>query len=139
MNISIIYWSGTGNTEKMAELISEGAKSVGANVEVKSVDTASVDDVVNADIAVLGCPSMGSEELEESEFAPFNESILDSINGKKIAIFGSYDWGEGDWLRTWKEQLENSGANVVAEPLAVNLTPEGDTEQECIDFGKNLA
>lgn len=138
MKVSIIYWSSTGNTEKMAELIAEGAKEAGAEVTVKNVSGAVIDDVVEADIAVLGCPSMGAEVLEESEFEPFNDSILDKVSGKKLALFGSYDWGDGEWMRNWESQMKEAGANVFVEPLINNLTPEGDEEEKCRSFGKSL-
>ena len=135
MQINIIYWSGTGNTEAMANFIKEGAESNGAAVNLKNVSNASPDDIT-CDILVLGCPSMGDEVLEESEFEPFIASIENSISGKKIALFGSYGWGDGQWMREWSERMDNAGAELVVESLIVNEAPDG---QECKDFGAKIA
>lgn len=139
MNISIIYWSGTGNTEKMAECIAEGAKSAGASVSLKNVSEASVEDVLNADVAILGCPSMGSEVLEESEFEPFMESVDSKISGKKIGLFGSYGWGDGEWMRDWAERVKNNGATLLEEPLIINEMPDAKGEALCKELGEKLA
>lgn len=135
MKINIVFWSGTGNTEAMANLIKEGAESSGAEVTVKNVADATAEDV-NCDVLALGCPSMGDEELEESEFEPYISSIESSLKDKKVALFGSYGWGDGQWMRTWAERMEAAGAQLVAEGLIVNDAPEGD---ECKEFGKKIA
>lgn len=136
--VLIIYWSGTGNTEKMAELIAQGAQSVGAQVDMNNVALATPDMIDNYDIIALGSPSMGVEVIEEDEMEPFVEDIKDKVSGKKLALFGSYDWGDGEWLRNWEERMTEYGAQVV-DTLAVHLTPEGETEQECISLGVKLA
>ncbi|WP_461614199.1 flavodoxin [Clostridium sp. Marseille-QA1073] len=137
--VSIIYWSGTGNTESMANFIAEGAKSEGAEVEVKAVSNAAASDIDSADVIALGCPSMGDEVLEESEMEPFIESIETAVKGKKIALFGSYGWGDGKWMRDWEERMTGYGAIVVNEGLIANYTPDSDKEQECLELGKELA
>lgn len=136
--ISIVYWSGTGNTKAMAELIQEGAQSAGAEVSLMNVSAADPS-VLEADIIALGCPSMGAEVLEESEFEPFIESIEGQVSGKRLALFGSYDWGDGEWMRDWTERMENAGAVLVAESLIVNNEPAGDAVQACKDFGAAMA
>lgn len=138
MQINVIYWSGTGNTEAMANLIKEGAESAGATVNLKNVSDASVNDV-NCDVLVLGCPSMGDEVLEEDEFEPFMVSIEGSLSGKKLALFGSYGWGDGQWMRDWDERMKNAGAVLVADSMIVNDAPSGESEQECKDFGVEVA
>lgn len=139
MNVSIIYWSGTGNTEAMANLIGEGAKEAGAEILVKNTSEASLDDVKNADVVVLGCPSMGDEVLEEYEFEPFVDSALADLKGKKVALFGSYGWGDGRWMREWHEKMQGAGCTMLNEGLIVNGGPAGDTETECKDLGKTIA
>ncbi|MFT4143167.1 MAG: flavodoxin [Mobilitalea sp.] len=134
MKISIIYWSSTGNTQSMAKYIKEGAIEAGAEVNLKEVSSASSADI-DYDVVVLGCPSMGDEELEDGEFAPFLDSIEASLAGKKVALFGSYDWGDGQWMRDWDKRMIAAGVTLVTESLIVNLTPEGD---ECRAFGKAL-
>ena len=134
MKINVIYWSGTGNTEAMANLIKEGAESAGATVNLKNVSEASPDDV-NCDVLLLGCPSMGDEVLEEDAFEPFMVSIEGSVSGKKVALFGSYGWGDGQWMREWDERMKKAGATLIAESLIVNEAPEG---QECKDFGAKI-
>jgi flavodoxin short chain len=136
--IVVIYWSGTGNTEMMAEAIGEGAKSGDANVKVVGVDKASVEDVTNAEVIALGCPSMGDEELEESEMEPFVDSIKDAVKGKKVALFGSYGWGSGEWMEDWQERMKGYGAELVGDGLIINETPDEDGLETCKDLGKKL-
>ncbi|MDR1957490.1 MAG: flavodoxin [Planctomycetaceae bacterium] len=138
MKISIIYWSGTGNTESMAKLIQEGAVSAGAEVVLKEVGKATPADVTDADVAILGCPSMGDEVLEEGDFEPFISSVEDKISGKKLALFGSYGWGDGQWMRDWTDRMKKAGAVLVAESLIVNEAPSGDDEEKCKTFGKSV-
>ncbi|HEY8443517.1 MAG TPA: flavodoxin [Clostridia bacterium] len=136
--ILIVYWSGTGNTEKMAELIGQGAASSGAQVDIKNVALATPDMIDNYDVVALGSPAMGVEVIEEDEMEPFVESIKDKVAGKKLALFGSYDWGDGEWMESWKERMTDYGA-IVADTLIVHLTPEGESEQECVRLGEKLA
>ncbi|MDR1159065.1 MAG: flavodoxin [Syntrophomonadaceae bacterium] len=135
MQINIVYWSGTGNTEAMAKFIQEGAESAGASVIVKE-DSQADSSVLDADVLALGCPSMGEEELEETEFEPFVASIEGAVEGKKLALFGSYGWGDGQWMRDWSERMEKAGAELIVESLIVNEAPEGD---ECKSFGSAIA
>lgn len=136
--ISIIYWSGTGNTESMANLIKDGITSENGEVETKSVGEASIDDIINSQVIVLGCPSMGNEELEDSEMEPFIQSIEDKVDGKKVVLFGSYGWGDGQWMRDWEERMKAAGANLIEESLIINDSPDGE-EDKCINLGKKLA
>lgn len=138
-NINIIYWSGSGNTEEMANLIAKGLKEKGENPSILNVSEASKEDVAAADLVVLGSPSMGDEVLEESEMEPFVESIEDIVSGKAVALFGSYGWGDGKWMRDWEERIEGYGAKLLGEGLIVNGFPEGDEAERCVEFGKNLA
>jgi flavodoxin short chain len=138
MKINIVYWSGTGNTEAMAKLIQEGAQSAGAEVALMDVSSAGAE-VLNADVLALGCPSMGAEVLEESEFEPFVASIEGQVSGKKLALFGSYGWGDGEWMRDWTERMTGAGAILAAESLIVNEAPEGESADECKAFGTKIA
>ena len=129
MKVSIVYWSGTGNTEMMANAVKEGAESAGAEVELLSVAEASAD-VLDSDVLLFGCPAMGSEELEDSEFEPFFSSVESSLKGKKVGLFGSYDWGDGEWMRIWQERVEAAGGVMVADGLICNNTPGDDALAE---------
>ncbi len=135
---TIVYWSGTGNTQQMAEAIQEGAQEAGAEVKLLSVDEASVDDVVEADVVALGCPSMGAEVLEEAEMEPFVESLEGKVSGKAMGLFGSYGWGNGEWMDDWNERMEGYGANLAVESLILNETPDDDGLEQCKEFGSNL-
>jgi len=134
MKVTIVYWSGTGNTEAMAKYIAEGAQRAGAETAVLNVSNAD-ESVLNADVLALGCPAMGAEILEEGEFEPFIESIESKVSGKKLALFGSYGWGDGEWMRNWTERMKKAGATLVTESLIVNEVPAGD---ECKAFGALL-
>lgn len=136
--MKIVYWTGTGNTEKMAELISEGIKSSGKEAELVNVSNVDMDSLLSEDVLVLGCPSMGVEELEESEFEPFIESLSSKISGKKAALFGSYGWGSGEWMDSFKERMTGYGCTVDLEPLIIMSEPDG-SEDDCIEFGKKIA
>ena len=138
MKVSIVYWSGTGNTEAMANAVKEGAEGAGAEVELLPVAAASAD-VLNSDAVLFGCPAMGSEELEDSEFEPFFSSVLSSLKGKKVGLFGSYDWGDGEWMRIWQERVEAAGGVMIEEGLICNHTPDDDALEACRALGANAA
>jgi flavodoxin short chain len=135
MSCTVVYFSQSGNTEKMAQAIAMGAKTE----DIFSIDRANINEVLSHDSIALGCPAMGAEELEQDEFEPFIESIKDSLKGKKIALFGSYDWGDGEWMRLWQEDLENSGITLVQDGLICNNEPSLEDLDECIALGKALS
>ncbi len=136
--VSIIYWTGTGNTEAMANLIAKGAKEKDSEVKLIPVSNAKSQDVLDADILLLGSPSMGSEAIEEDEMEPFVESIKDIVKDKIVGLFGSYDWGDGEWMRNWVERMNSYGAKVFEEGCIVNLSPEGEEADKCIDYGRRI-
>nr|1FLD_A Chain A, FLAVODOXIN [Clostridium beijerinckii]2FLV_A Chain A, FLAVODOXIN [Clostridium beijerinckii]2FVX_A Chain A, FLAVODOXIN [Clostridium beijerinckii]5NUL_A Chain A, FLAVODOXIN [Clostridium beijerinckii] len=136
--MKIVYWSGTGNTEKMAELIAKGIIESGKDVNTINVSDVNIDELLNEDILILGCSAMTDEVLEESEFEPFIEEISTKISGKKVALFGSYGWGDGKWMRDFEERMNGYGCVVVETPLIVQNEPD-EAEQDCIEFGKKIA
>lgn len=135
--LAVVFWSGTGNTEAMADAVVEGAEGAGAEVEKIAVDDWS-GNVADYDALALGCPAMGDEQLEEDEFEPFFEGVEGDLSGKKVGLFGSYDWGTGDWMETWKERTEGDGADVVDTVIA-NLEPDDDALASCKALGAALA
>ena len=141
MKISIIYWSETGNTEKMADLISQGIKSQAKDIDlnVKAVGRSTSKDIIESDLLLLGCPAMGAEEIDTSEMEPFIEANRESFLNKDIGLFGSYGWGDGQWIEDWRSTMEAMKANIKIDNLIVNETPEGESEDECILYGSNLA
>ena len=134
--VAVIFWSGTGNTEAMAGAVADGAKAAGA--EAALLACAEVNDISAYDAVALGCPAMGAEELEESEFLPMLEGIEPALPGKKVALFGSYGWGDGEWMRTWEEQVKGDGAVLAAECLIVNEAPDDDGLAKCKALGAAL-
>ncbi len=139
-SIAVIYWSGTGNTQQMAVAVAEGAKAEGIEVILKEVSSATKEDIIKADAVALGCPSMGSEVLEESEMEPFVEAIeVDSLTGKPLALFGSYDWGEGQWMDDWQERMSDHGAKLAADGLIIHMTPDDEGLKLCSELGSKLA
>lgn len=134
--VTVIYWSGTGNTEMMAEAVAEGA---GSNVKLLKVEDATKEDVLNAEAVALGCPSMGAEVLEEGHMEPFIESLSDAVARKTVGLFGSYDWGDGQWMRDWVDRMKEYKANVIDEGLIVHLTPDNEELEKCRYLGANLA
>jgi len=137
--IKLIYWTETGNTANMAKYIAEGIIQGKKEVEIKEVAQANEQDLAEAELIVLGCPATGSEEVDETEMLPFIEGAEAMFNGKKIALFGSYGWGGGEWMDIWKEQMEGLGAIVITEPLVINEFTTGQDEEICTEYGKVLA
>ena len=136
--VLVVYVSTTGNTEKMANAIADGAKGAGADVALKTVGESSVSELANYDVIAFGSPAMGSEVLEEAEMEPFFSEAIGNLKGKKVAIFGSYDWGDGEWLRVWEERVKDGGA-VFVDSLKAHLEPDNDAIEECKKFGAKLA
>lgn len=137
--IKVVYWTGTGNTGKMAECMIEGIKAQNKEVEVCEVVHAHLEDILSGDLIVLGCPSMGCEELEDREMEPFVQGLEECIQGKKVALFGSYGWGDGEWMHAWAERMTSAGAELVCEPLIVNEFTPGQDEEICRNYGKQIA
>ena len=130
MKVAVIYASTTGNTEAMANAICEAVKSAGADVVFGTADSADKAAVAACDVILLGSPAMGDEVLEDT-MEEFYAGLEGDLSGKKVGIFGSYDWGDGKWLRDWKDRLDGVGASVVGEPLLVHLTPGDDELAQC--------
>ena len=137
MKIAVVYWSGTGNTKAMADAVAEGIKISGSEADLLNSITA--DDLGSYDAAAFGCPAMGAEELEDSEFEPMFSALEGSLNGKKIALFGSYGWGDGEWMRTWEDRCKEDGAVLVCDPVICNEAPDDDAVSACKALGKALA
>ena len=137
--IAVVFWSGTGNTEAMADAVAEGAKGAGAEVSVFNVTDFSADKVDEFDAIAFGCPAMGAETLEDSEFEPVFNECEPKLNGKKIALFGSYGWGDGEWMRNWNETCRNDGAVMACDYVICNEAPDDDAIEECKALGKALA
>lgn len=138
--LQIVFWTMSGNTQIMADFIAEGARQAGAEVQLSRVGEVTAEAALAADVLVLGCPAMGAEELEQDEFAPFFEELLPKLGGKKLALFGSYGWGGGEWMRRWAEEATAAGADLFkGEGLIAEGRPDDDAIAECERFGKELA
>lgn len=135
--VAVIYWSGTGNTEAMAKAVAEGAKAAGADVDL--LTCAEVQGVDGYDAVALGCPAMGSEELEDGEFLPMLEGIEPALTGKKVALFGSYDWGVGEWLENWETRCQEKGIALAAPSVKANNAPDDEAVDACKKLGAALA
>lgn len=135
--VAVIYWSGTGNTEAMANAVAEGAKASGAQVDL--LTCGEVSSVGGYDAVALGCPAMGAEELEDGEFLPMLETIEPALPGKKVALFGSYDWGDGEWLRNWEARCAEKGITLACESLKANNAPNDDDLAACRALGAGMA
>lgn len=137
---AIIYWSGTGNTEAMAISVAEGAKGVNPEAELFTVSEITADAAADYDTLILGCPAMGAEVLEEAEFEPFFTELEANISGKNVALFGSYGWGDGEWMRDWEKRVIDAGANLVkGEGLMINETPDDEGLEQCKKLGETAA
>lgn len=126
--VAVVYWSGTGNTEAMANLVAEGAKNAGAQVDVFAAAEFSGGMMADYNAVAFGCPSMGAEELESDEFEPMFNVCRGSLGGKTIGLFGSYGWGDGDWMRTWEETCRRDGAILVSDGVICCGAPDGEED-----------
>ena len=135
---AVIYWSGTGNTEAMANAVLEGMKSAGADAALLTVDQVNTADLGNYAAIAFGCPAMGSEVLEEMEFQPMFDACKRSLGGKRVALFGSYGWGDGEWMRTWESDCDSAGVNLVCESVICTETPDDAALEACRALGKAL-
>lgn len=138
--LAVIYWSQTGNTQAMAEAVLEGARAGGADAQIFAVSEITADQAAEYPRLALGCPAMGAEVLEEAEFEPFFTELEPKLSGKRVALFGSYGWGDGQWMRDWEERMKNAGAVLVGgEGVIAHETPDDDALEACREFGKQLA
>ena len=138
MKLAVVYWSGTGNTQAMAEAMVEGAQAAGAEAEIFSVDAFGVDKMKDYQGFLFGCPAMGCEVLEESEFEPFFTEAEAHLDGIPVGLFGSYGWGSGEWLQDWQERSKKAGAKVYKDGLMINNTPDDDGLVQCREFAQGF-
>ena len=138
--IKIVFWSSTGNTAQMAALIAQGVGEAGKTAKVIPISDITPADLAADDVFALGCSAMGAEELDPGEVAPFVDELLPMVSGKKVLLFGSYGWGDGEWMRTWEEQMAGAGAILVGgEGCIANESPAGEDADNCVAAGKALA
>ena len=136
---AVVYWSGTGNTEAMAKAVAEGMESAGAQVTMLTPDQVKASELSAYDAIAFGCPAMGAEVLEEMEFQPMFDACKRSLGGKRVALFGSYGWGDGEWMRTWESDCDSAGVNLVCESVICTETPDNAALEACRALGRALA
>ena len=138
--IYVVYWSQSGNTQAMAEAVGEGIKAAGKECAVVSVSDISASDLEGETSFALGCPAMGAEVLEEGEMEPFVTEVEGFAAGKTIGLFGSYGWGDGQWMRDWVDRMSSAGANVLnGEGVICKEAPDDEAVAACTDLGRQLA
>lgn len=138
--IYIVYWTQTGNTQVMAEAIGKGIEEAGKSAAVVEVNSASLEELKAAKVFAMGCPAMGAEVLEEAEMEPFVCGIEKFAAGKTIALFGSYGWGDGEWMRDWVDRMSGAGATVLnGEGVMCQETPDNTALAACAELGKQMA
>ncbi len=137
--VAVVFWSGTGNTESMADAVAQGARGAGASVDVLGPSDFDASKVAAYDGIAFGCPAMGAEVLEEDEFEPMFQDVKGALSGKAIALFGSYGWGDGEWMRNWEDDCKAAGANLVVESVMANEAPDDDAIAACKALGAALA
>ncbi len=137
--VAIVYWSGTGNTEAMAEAVMNGAKGKGADAGIFKASEFNASMMDSFDAVAFGCPAMGVEELEDSEFLPMFSACEQKLSGKRIALFGSYGWGDGEWMRLWEKSCQNLGAAFASDSVICNEMPDDAGLARCMELGAALA
>lgn len=135
---AVVYWSGTGNTEAMANAVAEGVKNAGGSAACFTPADFSISVMNDYDTVAFGCPAMGAEVLEESEFEPMFQTCKERLAGKKIALFGSYGWGDGTWMRNWEEECAQCGAVLVCDSVICQDDPDDEAVQACRELGAAL-
>ena len=136
----VIYWSGTGNTEAMAGAVLEGMKAAGADAALLTPDQVTPASLSGVSSVAMGCPAMGSEVLEEMDFEPFFTELERRLSGRPVALFGSYGWGDGQWMRDWVQSTQDANANLYQDQgLMINETPDEDGLEQCREFGRGFA
>ena len=135
-NIAVVYWSDTGNTEAMANYVAEGIRAAGGNADVITADSFGPDKVSQYDAIAFGCPAMGDEILEEDIFEPMFSAVEGSLSGKRVGIFGSYDWGDGQWMRDWADRCRAAGAELANDGVIANLAPNDAEAEDCRNLGR---
>ncbi len=136
--IAVVYWSGTGNTAAMASAVADGAKEKGADVSLLTSAEFTADMMKAYDGIAFGCPSMGTEVLEEEEFEPMFSSCKPKLSGKNIALFGSYGWGDGEWMRDWEATCKDAGASMACDFVICQETPDDNALANCRALGAAL-
>ena len=136
--VAIVFWSATGNTEAVADAVKDGAQEAGAEVSVFAAADFDADMVADFDALAFGCPAMGDEVLEEDEFQPMFDAVLPALNGKKVALFGSYGWGDGQWMRDWEEACQTAGVTLACECVIANEAPDDEAVAACKALGAAL-
>lgn len=136
--VAVVYWSSTGNTEAMANAVAEGAKEAGAEVSLLETSAFSADKVDEFDAIAFGCPAMGAEVLEEDEFDPMFTECESKLAGKRIALFGSYGWGDGEWMADWEKRCKDDGAVLAIESVICLETPDDEATEKCKALGAAL-
>lgn len=136
--IAVVYWSGTGNTEAMATAVAGGVRSRGADAVLLTAAEFGADQVPDFDAIAFGCPAMGAENLEEEEFEPMFSACESQLGGKKIALFGSYGWGDGEWMRSWEDTCRSDGAVLACESVICNDAPDETALKQCEALGAAL-
>ena len=139
MKTAVVYWSGTGNTEAMAQAVAQGMTDAGAEAVLLTPDQVQAGDLNAYDAIAFGCPAMGAEELEDSEFDPLFQDCRSKLSGKKIALFGSYGWGDGEWMRTWEETCQADGAKLACDSVICQEAPDDEAQEACRNLGAALA
>lgn len=137
--VAVVYWSSSGNTESMANAVAEGAKAAGAEAALVEAADFSAEKIAEYDAFAFGCPAMGDEVLEESEFDPMFTECENQLSGKPVALFGSYGWGDGQWMREWEDRCRAKNVELKADSVICQEAPEEDTLEECRILGKALA
>ena len=136
--VAVVYYSGTGNTEAMANAVADGARNAGAEADVIVCDSFGAGNIADYDAIAFGCPAMGNEVLEEGVFEPMFAEVEGSLAGKKVGLFGSYGWGDGTWMRDWEDRCRQDGIDLVQDGVMANNEPDDNAIAECNALGAAL-
>ena len=139
MKIAVVYWSGTGNTEAMANAVAQGARDAGSEADLVLCAQFDADKATAYDAYAFGCPAMGAEVLEEGEFEPMFTACEGALKGKKAVLFGSYGWGDGEWMRTWEDRCREDGIVLAADSVICQEAPDDQAISQCQALGAAIA
>lgn len=137
-NVAIVYWSGTGNTEAMANLVAQGVHEAEGTASIIHASDFAASRLEEFDAFAFGCPAMGDEELEDAEFLPMYDEVEPQLSGRKAVLFGSYDWNDGEWMDLWEQRALEAGVTVLGTVIAKDY-PDADSSAECVRIGRLIA
>lgn len=138
MKVSIAYYSETGNTQQLADILANSLSDLGAEVYKAAVSDVENEQFLSGDLLIFATPASGAEEIDQLEMQAFIDDIASQLSGRKIFLCGTYGWGDGEYMQAWSEAMQNLGCELVHEPFVCLEAPDEDAESKIAEIAKEL-